>query len=253
MEEVDFNNIEQELQGFAQFIKENVDALMQGIDDIAAEIGVVDEALVSSESILGTISIELSEFEELIVESRAATIEIINNVDQELDEFTENHDLASEFVDESLEAIEESFDESAEKIDELRADLLEQIQALVTESIGKIEETVLEPVIEVREECLAKIKALLDEIVVDKIPSKIAEIQEEWLKSIEEQLSEMIALLTENLEEFRQSVIDGSGSSKSQREEANAMMDQLEQLLSPVLDSLGSVTSLADSVGISIG
>ncbi len=271
LEEIDtqFSDLQQGLIDAVNDAKKSGEAtIREKLSEVANEIkealerveGVVDEQrdkleelLENAGGVITSIENRLNEFDTVIEECRETTNEWFEAVDHGIEELESTHSSAVDMADEALESAYSLFQTVSDQIDAFCENVASAIASLVDGSVEQIQESVLQPLHDARDVLLGNVQQLLDELIGEVFPTKMAEINDIWISEIHSQLAEMIGVLQQQLDEFRSSVIERADTSAGQRDEAKLMMDQLDAVLAPVMDSLGRISSLASSVGISIG
>jgi len=226
-------------------LKNAVEHGTERIIDAQRNLKEVEDALVDVSQHVNAIGQVLKNCNEEIDQMFEAAEDVVAQISDRHEEFSEEVNEAFEFMEEALQDVEEFVENYLDTIKQFFSDLAD-------DAIEQIEGTVLTPVIEMRDACIAKVAEIIDELVKDVMPTKLTEVQEEWIAELRLKLTAMIDELTTLLSDFRKSVIEGADGSDSQRSETKEMMGLLDKVLTPVVNELRRVMSLANLVGVSI-
>lgn len=226
-----FSELETELNDLATLMVEQVRPLTQ-------ELGRLETAIQTAEGVFTATSDRLDDLSE--------------KLQANLDQVGQRHEEAKEEALAKFGEIDEMVDEISEDIDEVVESARESIEAMTDAAVDAITENLIEPVTALREECVAKIEELIEELVDNILPDKLEKVTSELLAKLQERLDEMISVLQEGFADFRETILSGSDQANSSRMTSEAAMELLRTAFDPVLSELGRVRSLAGTVGISI-
>jgi membrane-associated HD superfamily phosphohydrolase len=176
----------------------------------------------------------------------------LQTMETDLGGWEETRDNAKQAVDDTLTGASVSVDDLVEVMEEALESTVarfEEFQQQITEHIA---EKVLSPITEMQDECVERIEKLIEEIVEKILPDKAEQVTGEWISELNEEINVMMDHLQTGLDDFRDTIINGSDAAQSSRQTSEQALDLLRTAFAPVLNELDRVRGLSGTVGISI-
>jgi DNA repair ATPase RecN len=247
----DFNNgiaetkncIAANLQEFSDYLASDVvqmmDQLLETLESANEAVQSLGDALTTTAEQFEVLQESISGVEESVQECYANMTESVVEVDGHLEEFAA--------------VIEGFLEQTLEKLTAFRDSMELAVNELIERATQNIEELVCEPLIAIRDQLIEAVDKFVSEWTESLMPGKLDEIRSQWIVELKRELDELIDRLVSGLDEFRNELIGKSHASSRNREESEAMRELLDQALQPVVSELQRVSSLASSVGITIG
>lgn len=253
---------------YEKLLKQLQEAVDNNVTELAASVkaslesldSTLSLALASAESVCGTINEALDNFEGTLTKAESAvgnvSAGVVNHCEQTmslLSDAQDEQDDAAEEVDEAIDEFDEYVEEVVETVDGLKEAVADLFRALIDTSIQLVAEKMIQPMEAFRDDAIEQVQVLLDENVHDPVNEQLEEIVKEALAELRAAIDKAIDQLKDGLVEFRSSVVENAEAASHEREASGQIRELLDEALSPVINALDRVSSLADSVGISIG
>ena len=205
-----------------------------------------------AESTLQPVTAHLARFEQAMNTAHQALERCFADAAESFQALVAAHNSARAEADQAMEHLQFSVAEAADRIDSMIDEIREQIDDMLEKMVSDLQEDLIGPLTEKGDEYADRLEELIDEVTDRFMPEKISEVAEEWTAELREELDEIIQKVREELDTFRETVIQGSDNAGSSRSDSENSMDVLRNVMGPVTNQLDRVRDLAHMVGVPV-